>query len=94
METIKVIDYSDFPRTMNVKLAIVAVSKKDGCNGCIFNKGFGYCNRSYSGAGPKVEEMQCVGQWRYDGQDVIFRLATDEEIEKYGDYIRHYPKSF
>lgn len=81
MKTINVIDYNDFPRMMGVKLAVVEVSKKNACKGCVFYLGCGKCWRNASAAIP--EEMQCVGEWRYDGKDVIYRIATDEEIEKF-----------
>lgn len=83
MKTINVIDYNDFPRMCGVKLAVVEVSKKNACKGCIFHSGYakGGCKRNESAAMP--EEMQCVSAWRYDSKDVIYRIATEEEIEKF-----------
>lgn len=84
MRTINVIDYNDFPKMMGVKLAVVEVSKKNACEGCIFYKEYGEygkCTRNESAA--KAEEMQCVAAWRYDGKDVIYREATEEEVEKF-----------
>lgn len=81
MKRVNIIDYNDFPKMMGVKLAVVEVSKKNACKGCIFYKEYGRCTRNASAA--KAEEMQCVGAWRYDGKDVIYRIATDEEIEKF-----------
>lgn len=81
MKTINVIDYNVFPRMCGVKLAVVEVSKKNGCDGCIFKTDGGRCSRNESAARP--EEMHCVSVWRYDGKDVIYRIATEEEIEKF-----------
>lgn len=81
MKTINVIDYNDFPKMMGVKLAVVEVSKKNGCDGCVFNNGYGTCRRNEFAA--KAEEMYCVSAWRYDRKNVIYRIATDEEIEKF-----------
>ena len=81
MRTINVIDYNDFPVLWGVKLAVVEVSASNGCDGCIFCNGFLKCSRNESAA--KAEEMQCVAAWRYDGKDVIYKGATEEEIEKF-----------
>lgn len=81
MKTINVVDYNDFPRMCGVKLAVVEVSKENRCDGCIFYNGGSTCRRNESAARP--EEMQCVSAWRYDGKDVIYRMATEEEIEKF-----------
>lgn len=81
MRAINVIDYNDFPAMWGVKLAVVEVSKKNACKGCIFYEEYGKCSRNASAA--KAEEMQCVGAWRYDGKDVIYRKATEEEVEHF-----------
>lgn len=81
MRTINVIDYNDFPAMWGAKLAVVEVSKKNACKGCIFYNGGSTCRRNELAA--KAEEMQCVGAWRYDGKDVIYREATEEEVEHF-----------
>lgn len=81
MKTINVIDYNDFPTMMGVKLAVVEVSKANRCEGCIFYNGGSTCRRNEFAA--KAEEMHCISAWRYDKKDVIYRIATEEEIEKF-----------